>query len=60
MALCTGHGWDRVNYLHSSWHGSMFWTFDLNSFCQHTGSLATAKAFGICLLKKNVDAYILA
>jgi len=25
VATCAGFGWDRVNFLHSSWYGATFW-----------------------------------
>ena len=28
---CAGFGWDRVNFLHSSWYGAMFWICAENS-----------------------------
>ena len=28
---CAGFGWDRVNFLHSSWYGAMFWICAGNS-----------------------------
>ena len=31
LAECTGFGQDRVNFLHSSWYGAMFWICDQNS-----------------------------
>uniref|UniRef100_A0A8C0BIH1 Uncharacterized protein n=1 Tax=Buteo japonicus TaxID=224669 RepID=A0A8C0BIH1_9AVES len=25
---CADFGWDRVNFLHSSWYGAMFWIWN--------------------------------
>ena len=29
--LCPGFGWDRVNFLHSSWYDAVLWTYDENN-----------------------------
>lgn len=26
--LCAGFGWDRVNFLHGSYYGAIFWICD--------------------------------
>ena len=31
LVRCAGFGWGRVNFLHSSWYGAMFWICDENS-----------------------------
>ena len=31
MLVCAGLGWDRVNFLHSSWYGAMLWIYAENS-----------------------------
>jgi len=31
LSFCTGFGWDKVKFLHSSFHGAMFWICDENS-----------------------------
>ena len=31
MCDCAGFGWDRVNFLHSSWYGATFWICAGNS-----------------------------
>ena len=28
---CAGFHWDRVNFLHGSWYGAMFWICGENS-----------------------------
>ena len=42
VACWTGFGWDRVNFLHCSWYGTMFWiraekdVFVIAEQCLHT------------------------
>lgn len=31
LRLCGGFGWDRVNFLHSSWYGAVFGIFVLKT-----------------------------
>jgi len=33
---CAGFGWDRVNFLHTSWYETIFWICAENSV-DHTG-----------------------
>ena len=30
LSWSAGFGWDRVNFLHSSWYGAVFWICDEN------------------------------